>query len=121
MTMLQRWAVVLAAGLLLAARPGLAEAPPAVAAVPYLLACGSAVELEAALRKSGEYVVARGAVLGGGPMPVTQFWINPQTQDWSVVILDPESGRACLVLAGTGFRAQKSLPSTGAPAKERAS
>lgn len=121
MTMLQRWAVALAAGLLLTARPGLAEAPPTVAAVPYLLACGSAAELEAALRKSGEFVAARGAVLGGGPMPVAQFWINPQTQDWSVVILDPESGRACLVLAGTGFRAQKPPTPSDPPAKERAS
>ncbi len=121
MTLLQRWIVVLAAGLLIAARPGFAQSPPTVAAVPYLLACGSAAELEAALRKSGEFVAARGAILGGGPMPVAQFWINPQTQDWSVVILDPESGRACLVLAGTGFRADKPPARVDPPAKDRAS
>lgn len=121
MTLFQRWVAALAAGLLLAARPVAAETPPSVAAVPYLLACGSAAELEAALRKAGEFVAARGAVLGGGPMPVAQFWINPQTQDWSVVILDPDSGRACLVLAGTGFRAQKPPLPADPPAKERAS
>lgn len=120
MTMLQRWIMALAAAMLVAARPGIAETPPSVTAVPYLLACGNLLELEAALRKSGEFVAARGAVLGDGPMPVAQFWINPRTQDWSVVILDPESGRACLVLAGSAFRAQKPPLSADPPAKERA-
>ncbi len=120
MTMLQRWIMALAAGMLVAARPGMAETPPPVVAVPYLLACGGLAELEAALRKSGEVVAARGAVLGDGPMPVAQFWINPKTQEWSVLMLDPESGRACLVLAGTGFRAQKPPAPSDPPVKERA-
>ena len=121
MTMLQRWIVALSAGLLLAAKPAIAETLPSVAAVPYLLACGDLVELEAALRKNGEFVAARGTVLGGSPMPAAQFWVNPQTQDWSVVILEPAGGRGCLVLAGTGFRAEKPPARVGPPVKERAS
>jgi hypothetical protein len=83
-----------------------------------MLACGATEHLEAALAANGEAIAARGAATGG---PATQFWLNPASREWSVVFVDPGSGRSCLVAAGVDFKAERPAPKQAEPPKDRAS
>jgi hypothetical protein len=85
----------------------LADPARAVVPVPYMLACGATEHLEAALTANGEAVVAQGKATDG---PVTQLWLNPSNREWSVVFVDPASGRSCLVAAGADFVAERLAP-----------
>lgn len=102
-----------AGGLAMATEPR----PGAVVAVPYMLACGATESLVAALAANGESMVARGMSTGG---PLTQFWINPSSREWSVVFVDPATGRSCLVAAGKDFKAERPTPDLPEPPKDRA-
>lgn len=90
----------------------------AVVPVPYMLACSTTEQLVAALGANGEIIAARGASIGG---PVTQFWINRITREWSVVFVDPTSGQSCLVAAGSDFKAERIDPRPPDPSTERRS
>lgn len=76
----------------------------AVVPVPYMLACGTTKQLVDALSANGESIAAHGTSIGG---PITQFWINPATSEWSVVFVDPLSGQSCLVAAGRDLKADR--------------
>jgi ABC-type phosphonate transport system ATPase subunit len=41
---------------------------------------------------------------------LAQLWVNPATRDWTVVYVDPVSGIACMVAAGTEFGIDRAAP-----------
>lgn len=109
--------LTLLSGAALAAEPAVNVTP-----VPYVLACATTAELEAALKANGETLAARGQAFGSDDQsgPQAQFWINPATQDWSVVFANA-SGQSCLVAAGTRFRAERPPAKAPPPPADRAS
>jgi hypothetical protein len=83
-----------------------------------MLACGTTEQLIAALHANGEAIAARGSSIGG---PLTQFWVNPATREWSVVFADPASGQSCLVAAGSDFKVERQAPRLPERPSDRAS
>ncbi len=106
-------AAIGAGGLMLADSPAPDSMPGGFSPVPYVILCGAVDGVTAFLRDNGEVVAARGVTAKtGGPGLAAQFWVNPKTHDWTLVYVDPGSGVACMVAAGTNFGIDRA-PTTG--------
>lgn len=103
-----------AAGSALAEESAPESAPGGFSPMPYVILCGTAGDVTAFLRANGEDIAARGVTAKtGGPGLTAQLWINPATRDWTVVYVDPASGIACMVAAGTEFGIERAAPRPG--------
>lgn len=71
---------------------------------PYVILCGAAETISGSLRQNGEVVAAHGvSAQKDHPGLRAQFWVNPETHDWTMVYVDAVSGMACMIAAGSDF------------------
>ena len=102
------------AGAALAQGPAPTAPADGFSPMPYVILCGQAGDVAAFLRANGEEVAAKGVTAKtGGASLLAQLWVNPATRDWTVVYVDPASGIACMVAAGTEFGIDRAAPGQG--------
>ena len=64
----------------------------------------------------GEAAIWQGLTQSNGRSAVTELWVNPQSQTWTVTQSTPD-GQTCMATSGTGYNEMSfAAPASGDPA-----